>query len=164
MRPVSQSAAAQMAFMRLASGGAAEPQHAGDLRVIRFEVRRQLPLLNELLRMREHERMRAKQEIAEAVHAAVLPLRGYGRGWQPIRRCLVTVEIHRPGRPDWDGMMGGIKYLLDALVVRTGRNPRGCGLILDDSQDCIAECPRIVPVCTGRGGPSLARVMVEEIG
>lgn len=164
MKPRPQSAAAQLAFMLHATGRVSASATSEEPRVIEFELRRPLPLLNELLRMREHERMRAKQEIAEAVHAAVLPLRGYGRGWQPIRRCLVTVEIHRPGRPDWDGMMGGIKYLLDALVVRTGRNPRGCGLILDDSQDCIAECPRIVPVCTGRGGPSLARVMVEEIG
>lgn len=164
MRPVPQSAAAQMAFMRLASGGAAEPQHAGDLRVIEFVIRQPLPLLNELLRMRDHERMRVKHEIAEAVHAAVLPLRSYGGGWRPLQRCRMTIELLRPGRPDWDGMMGSIKYLLDALVTRTGRNPRGCGLIADDSQDCIVECPRIVPACTGRGGATLTRVRVEEVG
>lgn len=163
MKPRPQSAAAQLAFMLHATGRGSAPATSEEPRVIEFELRRPLPLLNELLRMRDHERMRTKHEIAEAVHAAVLPLRNYGGGWRAIRQCRVTVELHRPGRPDWDGMMGSLKYLLDALVTRTDRNPRGCGLIADDSQDCIVECPRIIPVCTGRGGPTLTRVRVEEV-
>lgn len=134
------------------------------LRIIEFEIPIGLPLLNEMLRMRDHERMRHKQRISDAVHAQVLPImcrQGGLARWKPMRHCRITVEMHRPGRPDWDGMV--VKYLLDALVVRTGRNPRGCGLIDDDSQDCIVECPQIVPVCTGRGGTSVTRVRVEEV-
>lgn len=55
----------------------------------------------------------------------------------PMQKCKVYIERHSSGVPDTDGLYGGLKPLLDCLVVCTKRNPHGLGIIEDDNPDCM---------------------------
>ena len=54
-----------------------------------------------------------------------------------MQRCHIEIERHSAGLPDWDGLYGGMKGLLDCLVVPSKRNPHGLGLIRDDNPNCV---------------------------
>jgi hypothetical protein len=55
---------------------------------------------------------------------------------EPIERAALLVLRHSSGKLDWDNALGGLKPLLDCLVVRKAKvNPDGLGLIVDDNPD-----------------------------
>ncbi|NPD67273.1 hypothetical protein HN018_06760 [Lichenicola cladoniae] len=68
---------------------------------------------------------------------------------EPFPFALVRVERHSCGQPDHDGLVGGVKPVLDCLttpkqlVARKPtsrarvRNPMGLGFVVDDSPDHI---------------------------
>ena len=56
----------------------------------------------------------------------------------PIEQSFIVVRRHCAGLLDWDNALGGLKPVLDCLVMRTVKNPDGLGLIRDDS-------PRTMP-------------------
>lgn len=57
-----------------------------------------------------------------------------GSSPEPVERCYLTIERHSAGGGlDWDNAFGGLKPLLDCLVVASAKNPDGLGLIADDN-------------------------------
>lgn len=59
---------------------------------------------------------------------------------------------------DWDNAYGGLKPLLDCLVVGTAKNPSGLGLIRDDSPKCMPFPPLLRQEGAKRGQ---SRTLVE---
>lgn len=103
-------------------------------RMVRFEIAEATVLLNVWQRWNYRKRTQYAQRIAWLVRCAV----GNG-GRKPMERCHVSIERHSAGLPDWDGLYGGLKALLDCLVVPSPRNPHGLGLIRDDNPECVVS-------------------------
>ena len=61
----------------------------------------------------------------------------------PMQVCRIEADRFSAQLADWDGVMGGLKPLLDCLVKRTDKNPLGLGLIEDDNPKCVIECPTV---------------------
>lgn len=58
---------------------------------------------------------------------------GTERPAHAIERCHIAFERHSSGGGlDWDNAFGGLKPLLDCLVMPSSKNPDGLGLIVDD--------------------------------
>lgn len=89
------------------------------------------PTLNEWQRMHWARRKRVGQEIAWAILAE------HPQRRDPMKRCTVHVERTSTQAPDHDGLIGGLKPLLDALQPASKRHPYGLGLIADDGPKCI---------------------------
>lgn len=86
-------------------------------------------LLNVWQRMHWAEKKKYMTRISWMVSAAV----GY-RPPKPLQRAWVHVERHNPKPfPDHDGLIGGLKPLLDVLCCPRLRQPHGLGFIVDDS-------------------------------
>lgn len=86
-----------------------------------FNLIYEVPSLNE--RLRCSERKRSKQNAA--VEAQLVAQMG-GRRHAPALPCLVTMKAHRHRMLDDDNLIGGLKDLLDCLVM--------VGLLWDDSR------------------------------
>ena len=133
-------------------------------RSVEFTLRAAFPPSgNELLRMHFRARKAAMEAIGWEVLAQISRQPGYASGRDPMRRCALEIAWASPAFYDWDGMFSGLKPVLDTLVRRSGRNPCGLGLIVDDSPRCIVSQPRITPIETGRGGDRWLRVLVTEV-
>jgi len=113
---------------------------------MRIELDGTTPLLNEWQRMHWRERKRCMESLAWRLAAARPPASG------PVQSCVILIERRtRSGpRPDWDGLYGALKPILDCLVMPTRRNPHGLGVIADDSPDVV----RWLGVIPGRGPTS----------
>lgn len=81
---------------------------------------------------------------------------------EPWPKCRVTVERRSIRLPDWDGLYGGLKPLLDCLVRRTDRNPHGLGVIEDDNPECIVEL-RAIPIRVRKRAEQGTRVVIEWV-
>lgn len=117
-------------------------------RSVAFRLPFATPLLNQLLRMHPMARVRHNRMVGGTVRLlshGQLPL-------TPYTRALVRVVRHSTGTPDHDGMVGGMKGLLDCLLPQgtgyvqrfKGRadkwvfpHPNGCGIIADDGPHCL---------------------------
>jgi hypothetical protein len=81
---------------------------------------------------------------------------------QPIQQAFLVVERECAGSLDWDNAYGGLKPLLDCLVVASARNPDGLGLIADDSPKHM-PIPPFVRQKLGKRGQGKTRVLVYEL-
>lgn len=113
-------------------------------RVIRFDLATPTPLLNVTLRQHWAKRRRKDKGLAWQVKVAIL------EGKQaippvPFQRARVTIIRRSLGTPDRDGLVGGVKGLVDCLLhpgpVRMvdGKprclHPTGLGIVQDDGPD-----------------------------
>lgn len=101
---------------------------------IEFTLPRLLPLTNQLLRMHWQKRRRLIKALAWEIRA-VAPRAPA----EPFERARVTVTRCSSQPPDDDGLVGGVKMLLDCLVVPTKRNPWGLGYVVDDAPAHIEQ-------------------------
>ena len=91
-------------------------------------------LLNKLLRMHWAARRKRIKALAWEIRAKARP------PGKPFQRCEIHVKRYSTGRlPDDDGLRGGLKHLLDCLVVNTKVNPHGGGYIKSDEPSCILK-------------------------
>lgn len=60
-------------------------------------------------------------------------LQGHAGKNPPLEHSFLHIRRHCVGSLDWDNAYGGLKPLLDTLVVASARNPNGLGLIVDDN-------------------------------
>ena len=81
--------------------------------------------------LREHWAVRGRR--AKAISADLAWRLANMAPRAPLARARVVIERHSTGTPDKDGLYGGAKPLLDALLVRSATHPHGLGLIVDDS-------------------------------
>ena len=101
--------------------------------MIDFELPEPTILLNRWQRMHWRDRRRHTEGVSWMVRTVVTPPA------TPLARCRIHVERYSERLPDWDGLYGGLKPLLDCLVRPTRRNPHGLGLIEDDNPQCIVS-------------------------
>lgn len=141
-------------------------------RVISFTLPRPTPLLNVTLRQHWSRRRKAQQALAWEVRAAL----GNQRPAQPFARARVRVERYSVGSPDPDGMVGGLKALLDCLlppgepkvIKRPGKPPKrvyphptGLSVIADDNPACLVLEP--VAIRVSRREEQRTVVRIEEL-
>ena len=101
--------------------------------MLEFRIDKPTPLSNKWLRTHYHEKKKIMQEFMWLVKAACrIPE-------TPIDSCVIEVDRYSAGDPDWDGLYGGLKPLLDVLVVPTKRNPCGLGIIVDDNTKIVKD-------------------------
>ena len=93
------------------------------------------PTLNIWQRMHWARRRRIGHAIAWEIKAQ--SVQWARRDWRPLSRCHVQVWRESTQQPDHDGLIGGLKPLLDALQPASKRHPYGLGLIADDSPTCV---------------------------
>lgn len=100
------------------------------MRTIAFRLAVPTILLNEWQRMHYHARARYSRALAWQVAAALTE-----RPAQPFEQAHLVIRRHSVRAPDVDGIYGGAKPLIDALLVPSKTHPHGLGLIVDDSAD-----------------------------
>lgn len=116
-------------------------------------------LLNQWQRMHYRERTRYAKRIAWSVRAAVGPMNR-----PPLERCIIHVDRYSSRAPDWDGLYGGLKALIDALVVSSARNPHGLGIIRDDGPEHVLRLTaQHHPAPPQKGWTRLEIVEVEDV-
>jgi hypothetical protein len=80
----------------------------------------------------------------------------------PIEQSFLVVRRHCVGVLDWDNALGGLKPLLDCLVVATTKNPSGLGLVRDDSPRHMPYPPFMEQVKAKRQA-GFTEILVYEI-
>jgi hypothetical protein len=55
----------------------------------------------------------------------------------PFEKASVLIRRMSIGVPDEDNLVGGVKGLVDCLLVRSERHPWGLSLIRDDAPSCM---------------------------
>ncbi len=86
-------------------------------------------LLNKWQRMHWRQRSRYEKKLHWLVRAQVK-----SRPTTTIRKSRIHITRgNPPPRPDHDGLIGGLKPLIDILCSQRARNPLGLGFIIDDS-------------------------------
>lgn len=78
----------------------------------------------------------------------------------PFARAKVTIERRSVGTPDQDGLVGGCKDLIDALLPASKIHPCGLGIIRDDNPACMDLVVRGLKV---RRTEQCTVVVVEEL-
>ena len=114
------------------------------MREINFEIPVATPMLNTYLGWHWTKRRKHTKEMAWLVRLACK------RPDKPFKKCIVVIERHKGpnatgeySKQDWDGLIGGLKGLLDAM---TATHKSGVGLIEDDNTDCIIATPTVLRV------------------
>lgn len=111
------------------------------------------PLTSQLMRMQWYMRAGKVKRYARLIRAQIA-----GLGIKTATRAKVFIERHSTGTPDWDGVAGGCKLLLDAM---TARHPSGAGIIKDDSIEVIGKPEYEAVKC--RKGEAKTVVTIEVI-
>jgi hypothetical protein len=105
-------------------------------------------LLNVWQRLHWAEKKKYMTKLGWMVRAAVPTLPA-----KPLQRAWIHVERHNPKPfPDYDGLIGGLKPLLDVLTCPRLRHPHGLGFIVDDSQQFLERLTaESKPASRGKG-------------
>ena len=77
-----------------------------------------------------------------------------GKPAEPIKKAALVIVRRCSGMLDWDNAYGGLKPLLDCLVVKTKRNPDGLGVVVDDSPRHMPYPPFVQQLPAKRGDGS----------
>lgn len=139
------------------------------LRVIRFDLLKPTPLLNVTLRQHWQKRRQAGKGIAWDVKVALM----YAKQAippVPFQRARVTIIRRSVGTPDRDGLVGGVKGLVDCLLhpgtprLVRGKmrlpHPTGLGIIQDDGpafMDLVVRAEKVSRALQG------TTVIIEEL-
>lgn len=138
-------------------------------REVRFTLPYPSPLLNVTQRTHWSKLGRMKKRMAWDVKV----LTHGARPPAPFARAHVRIERHSSGTPDYDGLVGGLKLLIDCLLPegapyrskQTGRlvfpHSGGLGIIADDNPAVMRLEP--VAVKTRRGAPKKTVVIIREV-
>lgn len=65
---------------------------------------------------------------------------------EPLTKAFLRITRGSSSELDWDNAYGGLKPLLDCLVMPSKRNPDGLGLIQDDSPSHMPLPPLVIQV------------------
>lgn len=114
--------------------------------------------LNRLLRMhwaaRRHYAAELSADIARAT--TYLP-----PGSAPMLKARVTITRYGLREIDRDGLIGGVKPLVDCLLPRSSRHPHGLGLVADDSPTHMTLIVESVTV--SKRSAQRTHVLIERI-
>ncbi len=130
--------------------------------MVKFTIDEPTPLLNVWQRWHWAKRRKYTQELSKAIWIIWSTVsKHFYPDFKTFKKCHVTIERHSAGLPDWDGLYGGLKPLLDCLVVRTDRNPHGLGFIEDDNPNCIMTLTAKPIKCKRKEGKTV--VIIEQV-
>jgi len=124
-----------------------------------FEIPGRTPMMNEFIRWHWTKQRQHTKDLAWMIQKAV----GANVKREPIEFCLLVITRYSHGSKkltDWDGLIGGMKGLFDAL---TERHPSGIGLIKDDNVECILACPAVIPVTVPKDKPERTRIQIMRM-
>lgn len=107
---------------------------------------------------RMHYRVRGK--YAASLGQVVAGLTEGRRPTEPLAYARVDIARYSRGTPDYDGLVGGCKALLDVLQPASKRHPHGLGIIADDSMKHIITRYTAHPL---GGGVARTVVVVTEL-
>ena len=132
------------------------PDMDGWQLVHQLEIPEATKTLNQWQRMHWGKRGRYKKRIAWLVRGQIKKM---------PRVALVKSRIHvtrgnPPPRPDHDGLIGGLKPLIDVLCSRRDRNKEGLGFIVDDSPQYLDTLT--ADSVTTRPGEGFTRVEIWQ--
>lgn len=113
------------------------------------------PLLNQTARMHWAKRRKLGRAMAWEIRKAA----GHPDG-DPFPLCTVHIRwfTSRGRLPDRDGIIGGFKPVLDALVMRSGANPYGLGFIVDDGPAHVLKIE-----ADPLRGPNKTEILIREV-
>lgn len=118
------------------AGPLAPPEINTPPRFVVFEIPGLTPTLNELRKMDMHTYRKSREAMAWQVRAALNRVGYFAQ--EPMQRAAVAIARYSTGEPDHDGLVGGIKPLVDCLVVASISHPNGLGVIVDDKPARLA--------------------------
>jgi len=81
----------------------------------------------------------------------------------PIEQSFIVVRRHCAGQLDWDNALGGLKPVLDCLVMRSDKNPDGLGLIRDDSPRSMPY-PPFMEQLKAKRNDGHTEILIFEVG
>jgi hypothetical protein len=127
---------------------------------LRYELQlaEETPSNNVIKEMHFQEYRRLRQRFRYLVLEA---LQGK-RPEAPIEQSFLVVRRHCAGLLDWDNALGGLKPLLDCLVIATKRNPSGLGLVVDDSPRSMPYPPFMEQI-KAKPGKGHTEILVFEV-
>lgn len=128
--------------------------------MIEFTLPYPTPTLNHWQRWHWRKRSLYTSKLAFEIHSIFRSLDLYPD--QPIQKCRVNIERHSTQKPDWDGLYGGVKPLLDCLVVNTKSNPHGLNIIVDDNPDVIVSLDIVPVICKRKDWCTVVRITEIE--
>ena len=102
--------------------------------MIVFTIPKATPSLNQIKGMNQHVYKRLRQDFFWLVKSQIHRAKG-----DPIKNCSISITRHGSRMLDWDNCYGGIKPLMDCLVMPTKTNPSGLGLIEDDNPKVVTS-------------------------
>lgn len=130
---------------------------------VAFQIPEATILLNAWQRMHFRNQKRHMEELAWKVLTVARDLRPS----RPFEHCTIEVERGSSQLPDWDGLYGGLKPLLDVLCARGNvknnggvAHPYGLGFIADDNPRCVIRLNALPVLC--KRGASFTRVRIVE--
>jgi hypothetical protein len=118
-------------------------------RSVSFTLAAPTKTLNELRRM--HFRAYAKHRAALAFEVFARTMKQ--RPAIPFSRALILVERYGERDVDFDGLIGGLKPLLDVLQPFHAKvRPNGLGIIASDAPGCLTleMSQKLAPRCSGK--------------
>lgn len=124
------------------------------LPVFELEMPQQTPSNNELKGMH----WARYKKLREQWRAMVLDALGGKLPAAPLEKVYVEVDRYCSGTTDWDNAVGGLKPLLDCLVMQRKSNPDGLGLIRDDKPVVLLAAPRMRQM---KASPGKGRTVVR---
>lgn len=141
-------------------------------RIVRFELAPAAPggpnpvlLLNQILKLRSAGgRVRGKPYMRHrSTLCGLVKLATQGqRPAAPFARARIRVERHCSVLPDHDGLIGGLKPLIDVLrAMHPQTNPNGLDIIADDKPELLQL--DAVAVKVRRSDPQKTVVLIEEV-
>ena len=123
---------------------------------IEFEIDEPTPLLNKWQRWHWGQRKKYSERLSKLIRSVVRPPR------EPIEECVIVIERHSSGLPDWDGLYGGMKPLLDCMVRKTDKNPHGLGIIEDDNPHVVKMLQCVPKKAKQKQGKTNVRIYTGE--
>lgn len=139
-----------------------------DLDLVAFTLAEPTILLNKMLRAHWSERRRYQQSISDEIGAlGVIPA-----DMTLMQRAVVTVVRYSLKEPDYDGMVGGVKYLGDCLIPKGEPylhrkkwifpHPAGLSIVADDSPSHLTWDIR--PEVVRKRAEQRTEISIQRIG
>lgn len=110
---------------------------------IEFSLPVVTPTLNALMRTHWGRRAEQQRTLSRMIAREVQPFLATS---DTFERARVTITRRSVQLPDHDGLVGGMKQLIDCLLTRSTKHPNGLGLIRDDSpahMELVAKSERV---------------------
>lgn len=95
-------------------------------------VLKKAPSNNTIKKMHHQKYKKLRDEWSWLIRAAIKKIPK-----KPIGACVIMVESRLIQLMDWDNCYGGLKPILDCLVVPTKTSPSGLGIIIDDNPTIV---------------------------